>query len=247
MDVMGATRIGMADARQERSAAGRGAEDNALLAALATTDRATLAPWMRRVSLRAGDTLFEPGREIADLHFPLSGAIARVALAQDGRSVHTAIVGREGVSDTLSYAIRCRATVRAVVQAPGEAWRIEANRIRHLVSDRPAVRAVFDHYVCSTMETLERTAAGAALNRIDARLAAWLLQAHDRADGDTLPLTQEQMAGMLGAQRTTVTQIAGGLQASGAIEYRRGKVRVLDRSMLRRLAADGYAVADGRG
>lgn len=214
--------------------------DNALLGSALAADRAVLSPAMKRVGLRPGEVLFEPGAEVTYLHFPVSGTIARIALTQDGRSVHTALIGREGVSDGLSYAVRCRATVRAVVQTPGEAWRIEASRVREAAGARPTLRAVFERYACLQMEALERTVAGAALNRIDARLAAWLLQAHDRADGDVLPLTQEQMAGMLGAQRTTVTQVASGLQAAGAIDYRRGKVRVIDRPMLARLAGDGY-------
>jgi hypothetical protein len=48
---------------------------------------------------------------------------------------------------------------------------------------------------------------------------------------------------MLGAQRTTVTQVAGVLQRAGAIDYRRGRITVLDRATLERLSCECYSAA----
>jgi len=64
----------------------------------------------------------------------------------------------------------------------------------------------------------------------------------DRIESDTLNLTQEFMAEMLGAQRTTVTMVAGTLQVSGLIEYRRGHVRIVSRENLEDAACDCYQV-----
>jgi len=47
---------------------------------------------------------------------------------------------------------------------------------------------------------------------------------------------------MLGAQRTTVTMVAGELQRRGLIEYKRGSVRILNRPELEAAACDCYAV-----
>ncbi len=64
----------------------------------------------------------------------------------------------------------------------------------------------------------------------------------DRIGSDTLSLTQEFLAEMLGAQRTTVTMVAGTLQASGLIEYRRGRVRIMSHENLEDAACDCYQV-----
>src|SRR5262245_34979144 len=62
---------------------------------------------------------------------------------------------------------------------------------------------------------VQQTAACNALHPLEARLARWLLQTLDRADGAELPLTQDFMAQMLAVRRTTVTLIAGKLQYAG--------------------------------
>ena len=46
-----------------------------------------------------------------------------------------------------------------------------------------------------------------AFHSIEARAARWLLTAQDRA-GSRIELTQEALAGLLGAQRTTVNAVA---------------------------------------
>ena len=40
---------------------------------------------------------------------------------------------------------------------------------------------------------------------IEARCCRWILSTHDRVQGDTLPLTDEFLAEMLGVQRSTVS------------------------------------------
>jgi hypothetical protein len=62
----------------------------------------------------------------------------------------------------------------------------------------------------------------------------------DRLHTDVLPLTQEFLAQMLGSRRMTVTTVAGALQHSGLIEYRRGQIRILDRALLEDAACDCY-------
>jgi Mn-dependent DtxR family transcriptional regulator len=66
------------------------------------------------------------------------------------------------------------------------------------------------------------------------------LMSHDRIGIDALPLTQEFLAQMLGSRRASVTEAAGGLQKTGAIEYSRGKVNILNRGKLEESACDCY-------
>ncbi len=63
----------------------------------------------------------------------------------------------------------------------------------------------------------------------------------DRAEGDTVPMRQEELADTLGLQRTTVTSAARSLQAKGCIVYRRGNIRVLTRDGLIEAANGCYA------
>ena len=74
------------------------------------------------------------------------------------------------------------------------------------------------------------TAACNALHSIEARFCRWLLQSADRASSDTVTLTQEFLAEMLGVRRTSVTEVASKVQSVGAITYSRGVIRILDRA-----------------
>jgi len=66
----------------------------------------------------------------------------------------------------------------------------------------------------------------------------------DRSEQDTMTLTQEFMAHMLGTRRTTVTLVAGSLQERGMISYRRGKVTILSHSGLEKAACPCYRICN---
>jgi DNA-binding transcriptional MocR family regulator len=71
-------------------------------------------------------------------------------------------------------------------------------------------------------------------------LSRWLLQARDLLRSDTLPLTQEFLSQMLGVQRSSVTLVARKLQEAGLINYRRGRIHVLDVEGLRDSCCECY-------
>jgi CRP-like cAMP-binding protein len=57
--------------------------------------------------------------------------------------------------------------------------------------------------------------------------------AHDRIGEDTLPLTHEFLALMLGVRRPGVTEALHTLRDQGLISYGRGQIVVKDRKRLR--------------
>jgi DNA-binding GntR family transcriptional regulator len=64
----------------------------------------------------------------------------------------------------------------------------------------------------------------------------------DRLPGNELLMTQESIATMLGVHRVGVNEVAGQLQADGLIQYRRGRIKVLDRAKLEQRACECYAL-----
>jgi CRP-like cAMP-binding protein len=77
---------------------------------------------------------------------------------------------------------------------------------------------------------------------VDQQLCRWLLLSLDRLPASELVMTQELIANMLGVRREGVTEAAGKLQAAGLIEYRRGRIKVLDRAGLEARVCECYAV-----
>ena len=213
---------------------------NLLLDRLCPDDRAAVLAASTPFEFELGHVFAEPGDAISHVHFVISGIISAVADMQDGRTVETFMVGREGVTNPGAINVPVRTYSRLVDQAAGETRRLEVARLRALCEERPGVRTVMALYAGSLQGELEQSGACNALHRSDQRFAKWLLRCHDRIDGDTLHLTQEYLASLLGSQRTTVNEAAQGLQKAGAISYSRGRVTILDRGALERAACECY-------
>jgi len=79
---------------------------------------------------------------------------------------------------------------------------------------------------------------------VEARMCRWLLRLRDLAESDDLFITQEFLAQMLGARRSTVSLVAGTLQTAGLIRYARGNVRLLDVKLMRETACECYSVVN---
>jgi CRP-like cAMP-binding protein len=105
------------------------------------------------------------------------------------------------------------------------------------------IRDLFCRFSDYLLSQVMQSAACNAFHPIEARAARWLLTAQDRA-GSRIELTQEALAGLLGAQRTTVNAVARILQDEGLISTRRGVIQVMDRTGLKRRSCECYAAVE---
>ncbi|GAW41470.1 hypothetical protein SH203_01876 [Brevundimonas sp. SH203] len=217
---------------------------NRLIQGLDPDDRDALLGVATPVEFALGHVFNEPDDVIEHLHFIDSGFCSSVAVLADGRTVETVMIGREGVLGVVASVVPHHAHTRSVAQMAGTARRVEAGRFRALSARRPCLRDAAATYMARLQGELEQSAACNALHHAGQRFAKWLLRCHDRVEGDTLNLTQEYLASMLGSQRTTVNEAAQGLQKAGAIAYSRGRITVLDRSALERAACECYRRGD---
>jgi CRP-like cAMP-binding protein len=85
-----------------------------------------------------------------------------------------------------------------------------------------------------------------AKHDISQRLARWLLLAHERVDGDELPVTHELLASMLGVRRPGVSESLAGLEASGILAKSRGVLKIVDADALKRQACGCYRIIGDR-
>ncbi len=80
--------------------------------------------------------------------------------------------------------------------------------------------------------------------KIEERLARWLLMAHDRVDGDEIPLTQEFLALMMSVRRAGVTVALQLLRDRALIDTKRGFIVILDRAGLKKIANGLYGIPE---
>ncbi|HXD46525.1 MAG TPA: Crp/Fnr family transcriptional regulator [Pseudolabrys sp.] len=200
----------------------------------------------RQVSYVHGDIVGEAGAPIDDILFPSSGMISLVVDLADGDRIEAGMVGRRGmVGGSALFGGRTHLNT-AFAQLPGSGWTVKAADLLELADRAPEVRDLFFRNEQYALAQAQQTAACNAKHRIPQRLATWILRAHYDSGEDELMLTQEYLAQMLGVQRASVSMFAGGLQDRGLIFYRRGRVRILDRTGLEREACECHAALRGR-
>jgi CRP-like cAMP-binding protein len=219
---------------------------NRLLAALPPDDFAALAPALHPVRLDPKQTLYLPGRPIGAVHFPESGAVSLLAPLGGGELLEVGFVGREGLVGVPVVLGEDSSTTEALVQAPGTAWRVRATALKQALEAGAALKALLLRYVQAFHAQVVQTAACNARHPLEKRFARWLLMAHDRAEGDAFPMTQEFAAMMLGVRRAGVSVVAAVLQKAGVIAYAHGHITVLDRAGLEAAACECYGTVRGQ-
>jgi CRP-like cAMP-binding protein len=182
---------------------------------------------LRQISLAQHHAIYEPGAPIDDIYFPQSGMISLLVVAKDGVAVETATIGREGAVGLHGALGKRLSFTRATTQVAGKFSIIRASALAHLVQDHVPLRDMITRYTEVLWAEAQQLAACNAIHDAPTRLCRWLLQTSDRTGSDVLPLTQELIAQMLGVRRTTVTLMAQSLQRQGAIQYMRGRIRIL--------------------
>ncbi|WP_428533651.1 Crp/Fnr family transcriptional regulator [Rhodopila sp.] len=219
---------------------------NRLLAALPPPDLAAVLPKMRRVQLTVRDSLIVPEKPIEAVYFVESGWVSLVSTLEDGAQAEVGLVGREGmVGAPLIVGVES-AFEEAFVQADGCGLQIQTRAFNELLQQTPALQTLLYRYSEAMRSQTTQTAACNGRHPLEQRLARWLLMAHDRADGDELPVTQEFLGLMLCVYRPTITVAAGILQRAGIIRYSRGHVEVLDRAALEATSCDCYGTVKRR-
>jgi CRP-like cAMP-binding protein len=216
------------------------AKRNILLARLPIDDFALLAPHLEDVTLNAGAILYERGEPISNVYFPCDGIVSLLSVMEDGDSIETATVGREGAIGFLSGIGLRRSSSRTLVQVPGRAGRIPASQFRHATELSQAIRDTIVHYSETLTIQVQQSAACNSLHGVEQRLSRWLLQARDRVEADIVRLTHDVLAQTLGVRRPTITVVAQQLQDAGLIRYHRGYTQILDRPGLEARACECY-------
>ena len=218
------------------------AEPNLLLAALPLRERELLLPKLEDVILPIKAKLFHAGRVPVYAYFITSGLASVVAHTNEGEDVEVGMVGHEGLVGGLQLLGPGCTSTDCFMQLSGSAQRIRFLELQELFHASPAIRARVLECVQEQAISLAQVAACNRLHEAEARLCRWLLMASDRVGQDVLNFTQEFLAEMIGTGRPRVTIVAGVLQASGLIEYTRGRVKILSRAKLEDAACDCYQI-----
>jgi len=218
---------------------------NILLDTLPQDTQKKLHSQLKRVAVAVRTVLYEPGDTPKHVHFLTSGIASIVTSMSTGDTTEVGTVGREGLPQGVHLLGESPVPTTCFMQVAGTALRMEFRAFEKLFESEEAVRRVVLSYAQYQALLLSQIAGCNRLHDVQARLARWLLMIQDRTAGSVLKLTQEFLGQMIGSRRTTVSAVAGELQARGLINYARGNVRILDRTGLENLACECYPVTRG--
>lgn len=217
---------------------------NRLLAALSADDLAFLEPNLEAVELELRKKLEIPNRPIKYVYFPEAGFASVVANGNGGRQVEVGIIGREGMTGQMVVFGNSQSPHETFIQVAGSGQRIPADDLRAAMDASDTLRSMFLHYAQAFVVQTAHTALANGRGKLEERLARWLLMAHDRLDGDELPLIHEFLALMLAVRRPGVTVALQALEKDGLIDRKRGYIQVTDREGLEEAANGLYGVPE---
>jgi CRP-like cAMP-binding protein len=217
---------------------------NRLLAALSPADLALLQPDLNPLVLNLRRDLERPNRRIEHVYFPHFGIASVVAVQSDDVRVEVGLVGYEGMTGAAIVLGSDRSPHETYIQIAGKGERIGTLKLRRAMQASDTLRDSLLRYVQVFMIQTAHTAISNARARLDARLARWLLMAHDRVRREKLPLTHEFLSLMLGVRRAGVTEALHMLQSRKLIQARRGEIIIRNRKGLERAAGSAYGTPE---
>jgi CRP-like cAMP-binding protein len=213
---------------------------NELLLNLQPEDCERVFPQLTAVQIRTHEVLHEAGEPIRFAYFLNSGLASVLSVLSDGKSVEVGLTGKEGFVGLPVIVGLSTSPTRTVMQIEGTAFRVSAAGLMKALPRCETLEQRLQRYVQVLSMQASQVAACNRIHEVDERLARWLLMCQDRINSDTVPLTQELLAHMLGTRRSSVTVAAGTLQKAGLITYKRGNVKIESRENLKDAACECY-------
>lgn len=189
-----------------------------------------------RRSLRRGDVLFDENDDASELFVVESGRLAIASRSPDGRESVFALMtegdvfGEMSLFDSMGRSAQARALETSVVHA------IPYLAIRSSLEDDPTLLWGVVEMLARRLRTMDNALADAVFLDVTGRTAKRLLELAGDADEFHLPVTQEELAGLVGASRERVNKALASFIRLGWVEQRDRRYRITDREQLARRA-----------
>jgi CRP-like cAMP-binding protein len=214
------------------------ASSNSILAGLPELSSSVLDQ-LETVSLHAGDVLFDPDKEIPYVYFPTAALVSVVCLGSDGTAIEVGLIGHEGMVG-LPAILGGITPYQAVVQISGQACRISVPEMSRLFHSDEVLRDLVLNYVNAFVVMTAQYSICNCYHSLQERVSRWLLVASDRVRSDSLAMTHDMIARLLGTRRASVTVTVGLLERAGLVKRRRGMLQIGDREGLEQTACECY-------
>ena len=183
-------------------------------------------------SLKRGDMLFAENDAPADLFVTISGRIAMVNRSIDGRESVVALMEDGDLFGEMPlFDGRNRSTDGRALE-PSEVLVIPYEPLKAIYSSDPSQLWRVVELLASRLRTMDGVLADSVFLDVTGRTAKRLLEIAGDSDDFSLPVTQEELAGMVGASRERVNKAIASFVRLGWIDQRDRRYHILDRPQL---------------
>ncbi len=215
--------------------------ENEILHALAPDLKRTIAPALKRVSLKKDAFLYQEEDMLDFIYFPETAVVSEFKMLEDGRMVEIAVTGREGAIGLSSVYGDTVVQNSTQVSQAGTALKIDVDKFQRMLAASEPLRMRLSQPIEQYIRQISQKAICNMYHSVKERLCTWLLMLQDRCGSGNLKLTHEQIARVLGVYRPSVTCIAQELREDRLIDYSRGGIFIRDRSKVERSACACYS------
>jgi CRP/FNR family transcriptional regulator, cyclic AMP receptor protein len=186
--------------------------------------------------LRRHDVVFEEGDAANELFVVQDGRIAIANKSVDGRESVVALMepgdvfGEFPLFDGLGRSAEARALEDSTIVA------VAYQDVRRMFDDDPTLLWRVVELLATRLRATDEALADSVFLDVPGRTAKRLLELAGDGDEFQLPVTQEELAGMVGASRERVNKAISAFVRLGWLEQRERRYRIVDREQLSRRA-----------
>ncbi|MEA3076223.1 MAG: family transcriptional regulator, cyclic receptor protein [Actinomycetota bacterium] len=187
-------------------------------------------------SLRRNDLVFDESSEPDELYVVRSGRIAIANTSVDGRESVMALMEPGDLFGEMPLLDGGRRSAGARALEPSELVAVPYGVVEKILKDRPELLWGVVRLLAQRLRTTDAALADSVFLDVTGRTAKRLLELAGDADEFVLPVTQEELAGMVGASRERVNKALSAFIRLGWLEQADRRYRITDREQLSRRA-----------
>ena len=218
------------------------ASANQLLSNLDPEALQRLGPHLKPVTFRVQEILYHPDAHIRQIYFPETAVLCMLTVMEDGRTIESATVGREGASWISASLGAPTMPCQTMVAVGGEGLVVDVRYVEDEIRHNGSFHQALMRYSHSLLIHALRTGSCNGLHSLRQRCARWMLTTLDRTSADDFVVTHEFLASLLGCSRPVLTGVLGELEQNGGIALRRGSIHVVNRTQLEACTCECYWV-----
>jgi CRP/FNR family cyclic AMP-dependent transcriptional regulator len=206
-----------------------------LFADLEADELARLADASSHENLRRGDIIFREDDEPDRLYVVVQGRIAISKRSIDGRESVVALMEAGDLFGEMGL-FRPKRSAEARALEPSTVLAVSLEPVRQVYEQRPELLWGVVSMLAERVSNMDDVLADSVFLDVTGRTAKRLLEMAGESDEFVLPITQEELAGMVGASRERVNKAIASFVRLGWIEQADRRYRITDREQLERRA-----------